>query len=352
MSTSKAETENHLRAHNPPKILYDTEFRRRVYNHIAKYAKADDLQAWFHLVLATVILIACFVCAAKVPLNTVWGALAFLALVLFGGGVRVRMFIFFHDMAHNSFFSSSALNSFVAPFAGMVDFTPYSGWKHGHDYHHRHSNKTDRKQYAQTAPWDIDQFSKAPMWLKFLYSFVYNKYCLFTLTPLLYFALYNRITSLWYENMLQALWIAAIWNPIFCGPQVILYDVLSGWIAVASGVFLFHVQHTFEGSYKADSKEYDRFLNGMVGSSFLEVPWFFKYFTGAIEYHNIHHLNTKVPFYKLQQCWEDGYDEFFKGTVSRLDIWEAFSTVPYSVRNDAELAFFDVTHLWNTKSVF
>eukprot|EP00761_Pharyngomonas_kirbyi_P011404 gb/GECH01011429.1/.p1 GENE.gb/GECH01011429.1/~~gb/GECH01011429.1/.p1 ORF type:complete len:350 (+),score=29.42 gb/GECH01011429.1/:1-1050(+) len=340
------------RARDPAQITEDTEFRRAVYKHIAKYAKPDDTKAWFHLITSLVLLAGFWALGSNLPLDNYWGIPLFVVLAILAGGVRVRIFILFHDMAHHNYFSSDTMNMIVATLIGVIDYTPYTGWKNGHDYHHRHSNKTDRKQYAQTAPWDVEQFSKAPTWVKMLYTFVYSKYTLFTLSPLLYFSLYNRMISVWYENLLQLAWIVCFWNPALFSTQVLLFDVVSGWIAISSGFFLFHVQHTFEGAYKSNSKSYDRFMNGMWGSSFLEVPWYLQFFTGRIEYHNIHHLNTKVPFYKLKECWDDGYEDYFKGTVSRLTLWEALNTIPYSVRNDKDLSFFDVTQLWNTKSVF
>ena len=100
-----------------------------------------------------------------------------------------------HDMAHHSFFSSKRANIVGATLLGALVYTPYSGWKRGHDYHHRHSNKTDRKQWAQTAPLTVRQFRALPLWGRCLYRLVYGHWTLCTTTPWLYFVVFQRLIS-------------------------------------------------------------------------------------------------------------------------------------------------------------
>lgn len=52
---------------------------------------------------------------------------------------------------------------------------------------------------------------------------------------------------------------------------------------------------------QASADTYSRFENGMKGSSYLIVPECLKFFTASIEYHNVHHLNTRVPLYRCVQ---------------------------------------------------
>lgn len=64
------------------------------------------------------------------------------------GLTRTRVFVVFHDMAHHNYFSSKQANATIATLLGTFCYTPYTGWKKGHDYHHRHSNNTDRLELA------------------------------------------------------------------------------------------------------------------------------------------------------------------------------------------------------------
>lgn len=76
------------------------------------------------------------------------------------------------------------------------------------------------------------------------------------------------------------------------------YDTLVDW----TGQLLFHLQHTFEGSYKSRQAYYCSYVNAMRGCSYIPLPECLKFFTAGIEYHHIHHLNTRVPCYKVSLC--------------------------------------------------
>ena len=108
-------------------------------------------------------------------------------------------------------------------------------------------------------------------------------------------------------------------------------------IAGSFGVFLFHIQHTFEGAYKAKTADYSRFDNGMYGSSYIIIPLWLRWFTLNIQYHNIHHLNTRVACYNLQRCFTDGYHLFKK--VPTFTLRQALQTLHFSLRNDEERTF-------------
>jgi omega-6 fatty acid desaturase (delta-12 desaturase) len=67
------------------------------------------------------------------------------------------------------------------------------------------------------------------------------------------------------------------------------------------------------------------------------VPAALKYFTAGIEYHNVHHLNTRVPLYKIQACFEEA-GPIFDG-VPTFTMWDALKRLPYSLRHDEDLTF-------------
>jgi omega-6 fatty acid desaturase (delta-12 desaturase) len=67
----------------------------------------------------------------------------------------------------------------------------------------------------------------------------------------------------------------------------------------------FHNQHTFNPSYVKNCEEWKQKDSGIHGSSFIQVPFFLKYFFMGIEYHHIHHMNSKIPGYNLQKYHEE-----------------------------------------------
>ena len=81
----------------------------------------------------------------------------------------------------------------------------------------------------------------------------------------------------------------------------ILYHVLCLNIVTTScGVMLFHLQHGYNPSYIVNNETYNQKDSGLIGSSFIQIPKYLKYFTGGIEYHHIHHMNSKIPNYNLE----------------------------------------------------
>jgi omega-6 fatty acid desaturase (delta-12 desaturase) len=75
-------------------------------------------------------------------------------------------------------------------------------------------------------------------------------------------------------------------------------------IAGALGVWLFYVQHQFEGGYWERSDAWEYTNAALRGSSYYKLPRVLQWFTGNIGYHHIHHLSPRVPNYFLQTCHE------------------------------------------------
>ena len=74
-------------------------------------------------------------------------------------------------------------------------------------------------------------------------------------------------------------------------------------IAVSAGVWLFYVQHQFEGVYWERNADWDYLTEALKGSSFLKLPKLMQWFTGNIGFHHIHHLSPRIPNYFLERCY-------------------------------------------------
>jgi omega-6 fatty acid desaturase (delta-12 desaturase) len=70
------------------------------------------------------------------------------------------------------------------------------------------------------------------------------------------------------------------------------------------GIWLFYVQHQFEGVYWARRRDWDALRAAMDGSSFYALPAGLRWFSANIGYHHVHHLNSRIPNYRLKQCCE------------------------------------------------
>jgi omega-6 fatty acid desaturase (delta-12 desaturase) len=109
----------------------------------------------------------------------------------------------------------------------------------------------------------------------------------------------------------------------------ILYQWLfSLWIASTIGVILFHNQHTFQPAYVVSESEWNICDSGIKGSTLIKIPYILRYFTGGIEYHHIHHMNSKVPGYHLEQYHEEvsRTSDVFDG-VTELSLGECYNNL-------------------------
>lgn len=231
---------------------------------------------------------------------------------------RVRLFVMFHDMAHGAFFPSQTANMVVGTFFGVFTHTPLSFWKRGHNHHHRHSNNLKYPQLSQSSPWTLEQFNNAPQWKKTLYRFSYTPFGFLCVLPVTVFGILHRFVSKWYEHVIDFAYLGLIWYT-----DSLSFEWWSFVLAGFPAFSLFHAQHTFPAARRHRPDQWSFFENAMAGSSFLQIPWVFRYFTGNIEYHHIHHLNPLVPLYRLSECHRAAGKLFDR--VPRTTIGECFA---------------------------
>lgn len=108
--------------------------------------------------------------------------------------------------------------------------------------------------------------------------------------------------SIHWTNLAILAVVAIMWKTI--GIQRFLMVQLP-IITVASsiGVWLFYVQHQFEHTYWQHSSGWDFHTAALRGSSYYDLPKILRWFTGNIGLHHIHHLCSRIPNYRLQECF-------------------------------------------------
>jgi omega-6 fatty acid desaturase (delta-12 desaturase) len=134
---------------------------------------------------------------------------------------------------------------------------------------------------------------------------------LLTLAPLFLFAIKQRFptrharrrernSAHWTNLGLVALTFVMGWLVGFQTYFALQLGVLM--VASSAGVWLFYVQHQFEGVYWERGDAWDYEMAALKGSSFYKLPKLLQWFSGNIGFHHIHHLNPRIPNYKLEQC--------------------------------------------------
>lgn len=309
--------------------MSDMEFKTRVYDHIGKYTKKSWIVSIGELSYALLLFYTC------ISMNSLWLVPLF-ALTI------TKLFILFHDMAHNSYFPDYYTNRIVGAIIGTIVLTPLTFWTKSHNYHHAYSNKINYHQHGQTAVWDTEKYNESSKIEKLKYKLMYGKYTLFTVNPFIYFIILNRFLSNRYEIIMQIIYFYCLY--IYLDTSQYIYFTISMWLAAMIGILLFHSQHTFDGVYRSTvDNGWSYFKNGMKGCSFLQVPLLLKPFLCNIQYHHIHHLNSNVPCYMLKKCHDEAdglFDEVHKVYLSDIP-----ASLKYSLYNTVQKKFDDVYNI-------
>jgi omega-6 fatty acid desaturase (delta-12 desaturase) len=234
-------------------------------------------------------------------------------LAMLAGTLLVRVFIFFHDCGHGSFFKSPWANAIAGFIAGVLTFTPYYHWRWQHGIHHGTSGHLDKRGVGDVWTMTVQEYLDSSRWRRFSYRFVRNPFVLFVIAPLYVFLFRQRFASstasprerysVWWMN-LALLVVAVLMSWLFGFGEYLLLQTVAWMVAGATGIWLFYIQHQFEDAYWERDERWDYTAAALQGSSYYKLPRVLQWFSGNIGFHHIHHLSPRIPNYNLQRCHE------------------------------------------------
>ena len=239
---------------------------------------------------------------------SIWLALP---LAILMGGFLVRLFIIHHDCGHSSFFKSRRANDFWGVVTGVVTFVPYYHWRWEHAVHHATSGDLDRRGMGDIWTLTVQEYLESSRWQRFAYRLARNPIILFVIAPLYIFVIKQRFpkaaagarerNSVYLTN-LGMLAVAAGLTWVFGFKAYLLIQLTAVAVAGSAGVWLFYVQHQFEGVYWERAGAWDYATAALHGSSFYKLPRILQWFSGNIGFHHIHHLSSRIPNYNLERA--------------------------------------------------
>jgi acyl-lipid omega-6 desaturase (Delta-12 desaturase) len=236
-----------------------------------------------------------------------------LPLTILTAGFMIRAFIIFHDCGHGSFFKSQRANDVVGFVTGLLAFTPYYRWKHAHAIHHATSGDLDRRGVGDVYTMTVREYLDAPWWKKAGYRIMRNPVAMLLIGPVFIFVIVERIPPAKGKREIASVW----WTNLALAAIVTLMVLTFGWRAYVTvqllvlffgtsvGVWMFYIQHNFEGVYWERHARWNYFRASLQGSSFYQLPALLQWFTGNIGFHHIHHLGSKIPNYNLSRAYKE-----------------------------------------------
>jgi acyl-lipid omega-6 desaturase (Delta-12 desaturase) len=237
-----------------------------------------------------------------------------LVLAVVAAGLLVRIFIIFHDCGHLSFFKSQKANRFWGFITGVLTFTPHDYWWHEHAEHHASAGNLDNRGIGDIWTMTVQEYLKAPLMTRIRYRLMRNPICLFLIGPSFVFILVRRIPK---PSAGSKKCLSIILTDLGIVAMALMASALIGWkaylliqlpilmMAASVGVWMFYVQHQFEGVYWERKKTWDYVTEALQGSSYYKLPRILQWFTGNIGFHHIHHLSPRIPNYFLERCYKE-----------------------------------------------
>jgi len=287
-----------------------------------EFAHEVRWKSWFHTLSTFALLIAAI--AGTLVFSNLWariGCSIAAALLL------SRFFIIFHDFQHHTILYRSKIANAIFTVFGIYMITPPSIWKRSHDHHHKNNSKLFSASIGSYPIMTKAKFAEAPraerfgylairhplnMALSYFTMFLYGM-CIqsFLASPrrhldsLLTLILHLGIAIFLFVHFGWLTWMLTFFLPFFLSHML--------------GAYLFYAQHNFPGVSFRTNKEWNYTQAALESSSYMKMNPFWQWVTANIGFHHVHHLNARIPFYRLPEAMEQ-IPELQQVTVTSLNI--------------------------------
>lgn len=275
------------------------------------FAKDSTAKSWWS-VLSTGALLAAFVVGT---LPRVAGVELHLpgrvVCSIFTGLLILRFFVIYHDQQHHAILPHSRLAEWMMRIFGILSLSPSSIWRSSHNYHHKHNSKLRSAHIGSFPVMTRAEYLKSSKSARFRYLFMRHPltilfgYVFVFLWGMCVYPFINQpkehrdclISFLVHVTLGVALTYFFGWSAL------VLTLIVPHFIACAIGTYLFYAQHNFPSVSFYDRAGWAYEKAALESSSFMKTGPIMAWFTANIGYHHIHHLNARIPFYRLPEVF-------------------------------------------------
>ncbi len=299
---------------------------------LARYREPHHVRSVFELMITGGSFVVFWVAA--------WWALSIsywltLAICVPAGAFLVRLFLIKHDCGHGAFFRRRAFNDWVGRVLGVLTLTPYDIWRRDHAVHHATSGNLDKRGIGDIDTLTVREYRALPWFRRLAYGLYRHPLVMFVVGPAYHFLLRNRL-PLGFANADRRFWISAMGTNatialvagimiyfLGVGPFLVVQLPIT-LLAATIGVWLFYVQHQFEDTVWAEDHAWTSHDAALFGSSHYDLPGVLSWLTAHIGVHHVHHLSSRIPFYRLPHVLRD-FPELTR--IRRLTLMQSFVCV-------------------------
>jgi len=306
---------------------------RRLPLKLAVYRTPSHARSVAELTITAVPLAALWAVAwLTIWLGYAW-ATPFIAIP--AAGFLLRLFMIQHDCGHGTFFSRRLANDWVGRVIGVLTLTPYDFWRHTHAIHHASAGNLDNRGIGDVDTLTVREYGALSRSGQLKYRLYRHPLVMFGIGPAYLFLLRHRLPmglmrygwQPWASTMATNLAIALIvagmvW--LIGVKAFLLVHLPITLLAAAAGVWLFYVQHQFEHTAWQRNGAWNLHEAALHGSSHYDLPALLRWFTANIGVHHVHHLCSRIPYYRLPVVLHD-HPEL--RDLGRLTLRESFRCV-------------------------
>jgi len=253
-------------------------------------------------------------CVGLIMLLGIYNGFYFAVLLMpVAGLLLLRVFIIQHDCGHGAFLAKRKGNDWIGRALGVLTFTPYDCWKRSHALHHANTGNLDARGFGDVDTLTVQEFRSLGGVQRLIYRAYRHPTVLFGVGPAYLFLLRHRLPiGLMKEG--ARYWISAIVTNMataaLLGGLIYVFGIVTTalvvfpilLIAASTGVWLFYIQHQFEQAHWDRGADWTFYHAALHGSSHLDLPQPLRWFTANIGVHHVHHLASRIPFYRLPEA--------------------------------------------------
>lgn len=270
------------------------------------YAADSPARSWWY-VLSTAFLLA--VSLAGSLWNLHWTGKLICSVLT--GLLILRLFVIYHDQQHAAILPQSRLADGLMRIFGILVLSPSSIWQSSHNHHHAHNSKLRGSHIGSFPIMTKAQYLQSSKAQRFEYLFMRHPLTILFGYPIVFF--YGMCLAPFANNPRQHadclvasvmhIASAVLLTYGFGWPALFLTLVIPHFLASAIGTYLFYAQHNFPGVTFNDKAGWTYEKAALESSSYIRTGPLWGWFTANIGYHHIHHLNARIPFYRLPEVF-------------------------------------------------
>lgn len=269
------------------------------------YATDSAARSWWY-VLSTAALLAVFLT------GTLWNfhLIGKVICSVLTGLLVLRLFVIYHDQQHHAILAHSRLAEMFMKVFGIMALSPSSIWRSSHNYHHKHNSRLRGSHIGSFPIMTKEQYLKSSRGKQLRYLFM--RHPLTILFGYIFAFLHGMCLYPFFNNprkhfdclvaFVAHISVGVMITYYFGWGTLLLAQIIPCLIAYSIGTYLFYAQHNFPGVsfFDRDGWAYEK--AALESSSYMKTGKIMAWFTANIGFHHVHHLNARIPFYRLPEA--------------------------------------------------